>query len=99
MGSFRKGMEVLKARGMDDAICKLVTGDKVKILGICLGMQLLGSYGTEEGETEGLGLVPNGVEKFTGAELGKMKIPHVGRVSKQRHCNDENTRPSSGKTA
>mgnify|MGYP006165768897 CR=1 FL=1 len=78
VGSFRKGMEVLKARGMDDAICKLVTGDKVKILGICLGMQLLGSYGTEEGETEGLGLVPNGVEKFTGAELGKMKIPHVG---------------------
>ncbi len=41
-------------------------------------MQLLGSHGTEDGETEGLALVSNRVDKFTPQELGPNKLPHVG---------------------
>ncbi len=77
VGSFRKGMESLRARGLDQAIHEAVDGD-VKMIGICLGMQLLGSHGTENGETRGLGLIPNKVERFTPEELGQNKIPHVG---------------------
>ena len=78
VGSFRKGMEILKSRGIDEAIINAVTCKKAKILGVCLGMQLMGSYGTEDGETAGLGLLPNRVERFTPEELGNNKIPHIG---------------------
>ena len=78
VGSFRKGMETLKKNGIGDAIREAVNVHGVNILGICLGMQMLCSYGTEDGKTAGLGLVSNCIDKFTNRELGVLKIPHVG---------------------
>ena len=78
VGSFRKAMEFLRERNIDEAIIDAVTNKGVKILGICLGMQLLGSYSTENGKTAGLGLLPNQVERFTSKEVNERKIPHVG---------------------
>jgi imidazole glycerol-phosphate synthase subunit HisH len=78
VGSFKNGMESLRARGIDEAIIDAVTNKEAKILGICLGMQLLGSHSTEDGEMEGLGLLPNRVERFTLKGIGNKKIPHVG---------------------
>jgi len=78
VGSFQKAMKTLRIRGLDEAIISAVLKRNAKILGICLGMQLLGSYGTENGESKGLGLVENKVEIFKPNELGKNKIPHVG---------------------
>lgn len=78
VGSFRKAMKMLKDTGLDLAILEAVKTRGVKILGICLGMQLLGSRGTEDGDTEGLGLIPNCVDRFTQSEVGKNKIPHIG---------------------
>jgi len=78
VGSFRKGMEALKERRLDDAIYNAVKDKNTKLLGICLGMQLLGSHGSEDGDADGLGLVDNKVERFTSEELGQNKIPHVG---------------------
>jgi glutamine amidotransferase len=46
----------------------------VPLLGICLGMQLLASVGLEDGEWEGLGLVP-GVCRRIEADV---KVPHMG---------------------
>lgn len=43
------------------------------VLGICLGMQLLGSY-SEEGNVPCLGIIPTRVTKLSSTE----KIPHVG---------------------
>lgn len=77
VGSFRKGMNALRERGMIDAILQSVVMNK-PILGICLGMQLMGAYGTEDGGAEGLGIVANKVEGFTKEEVGERKIPHVG---------------------
>ena len=71
-------MEFLKERNIDEAIIDTVTNKGVKILGICLGMQLLSSYSTEDGKTAGLGLLPNQVERFTSKEVNGRKIPHVG---------------------
>ena len=78
VGSFRSAMEFLKGRNMDEAIIDTVTNKGVKILGICLGMQLLGLYSTEDGKTAGLGLLPNQVERFTSKEVNGRKIPHIG---------------------
>ena len=78
VGSFRKAMETLKSSGLDKAMIEAVKSGGVKILGICLGMQLLGSHGTEDGEIDGLGLINNKVDNFTEKELGRNKIPHIG---------------------
>jgi imidazole glycerol-phosphate synthase subunit HisH len=78
VGSFRKGMEALKNRSLDKAIINAVKLKGARILGICLGMQLMGAYGTEGGENAGLGLLPNRTDRFTTQELGENKTPHVG---------------------
>jgi imidazole glycerol-phosphate synthase subunit HisH len=78
VGSFKKGMEALEKNGIDKAILNAVVNNKAKILGICLGMQLMGSYGSEDQGSSGLGLVANRVDRFTAEELNGHKIPHVG---------------------
>ncbi len=78
VGSFRKAMQVIRESGLETAILEAVKSQGRKILGICLGMQVLGSLGAEDGETAGLGLMPNRVERFTSKETGKYKIPHIG---------------------
>ena len=78
VGSFRKAMNALRQSGLDDAIREAVNIHGSKILGICLGMQLLGSHGSEDGDTPGLGLIPNPVARFTPQEIGTNKIPHIG---------------------
>lgn len=78
VGSFRRAMESLRASGLDQAIHRAVGERESRLLGICLGMQLLGTFGTEDGETEGLGLVDQRVDAFTPSELSGLKIPHMG---------------------
>lgn len=77
VGSFRRAMTRLVESGLADAIVT-AAGEQRKILGICLGMQLLAERGTEEGDTAGLALMPGTVEAFTTADIGARKIPHVG---------------------
>jgi glutamine amidotransferase len=75
VGSFRLAMERLTTTHLDEAIRELVArGDR--LLGICLGMQLLGASSSEDGETAGLGIIPNRVDHFN-EHLG-VKVPHVG---------------------
>jgi glutamine amidotransferase len=73
VGHFKKGKEALDNLGFTDALKDAANKNK-KILGICLGMQLLLDY-SEEGNCEGLGLVPGKVVKFTASDL---IIPHMG---------------------
>ncbi len=78
VGSFRKAMSTLRQTGLDQAILHAVEIKGKKILGICLGMQLMGSRGSEDGDTPGLGLIPTSVDKFSSQEIGANKIPHIG---------------------
>lgn len=78
VGSFRKAMASLRGRELDRALSHAVLERRAKILGICLGMQLLGGRGMEDGETAGLGFIPADVERFTVQEVSGSKIPHVG---------------------
>jgi imidazole glycerol-phosphate synthase subunit HisH len=74
VGSFRKAMLALKNLYLDEAILEATTEKGRKILGICLGMQLLAMRSTEDGETAGLGLISSDVERF----VGQLKVPHIG---------------------
>ncbi len=48
------------------------------LLGICLGMQLLAD-GSEEGQLDGLGLIPGRVRRFRfEGEHAYLKVPHMG---------------------
>lgn len=78
VGSFRKAMIALRDTGLDQAILEAVQTKGSKILGICLGMQLMGTRGSEDGDTPGLGLIANPVDMFTTQEIGANKIPHIG---------------------
>lgn len=77
VGSFKKAMNSIKELSIDEALSE-AANQGAKILGICLGMQLLGSMSTEDGHTKGLNLINNKVDIFSSAEVGNQKIPHVG---------------------
>lgn len=78
VGSFKQAMVNLKKNDLDVIIKGSVTKKKIPILGICLGMQILGSSSTEDGFSDGLGLIDSPVERFNDKLLGNLKIPHVG---------------------
>tara|TARA_B100000214_G_C23679884_1_gene495892 strand:+ start:12 stop:635 length:624 start_codon:yes stop_codon:yes gene_type:complete len=78
VGSFKMAMENLKKFKLIDEIKESVLIKKKKILGICLGMQLLGHSSTEDGFSTGLSFISNKVEKFNQKELANLRVPHVG---------------------
>jgi glutamine amidotransferase len=75
VGHFKNGMEKLEKSGFKDALKNKAS--EYKILGICLGMQLLCTH-SEEGDVEGLGLVDAKVQKFNISNPSELKIPHMG---------------------
>ena len=72
VGSFDTGMELLHSSGWEKAIKTLTP--ETKILGICLGMQLL-TEGSEEGVRPGLGLIAGKCRRFD-SKLGP--VPQMG---------------------
>ena len=78
VGSFKEAIKNLRKNGMHNALIRVSKNKKQKILGICLGMQLLFSSSTEEGFTKGLGILNGKVENFFIKKNTNLKIPHVG---------------------
>lgn len=70
VGEASSAMKQLKENNLQLLMPQL----KQPVLGICLGMQLMCSY-SEEGNTQGLGIFPVKVKKFTSTEL---KVPQIG---------------------
>lgn len=78
VGSFRLAMHRLIENELDDAIKEAVQIKQRKILGICLGFQILAESSTEDGMTAGLGFIPAPVESFDDQRLSGRKLPHIG---------------------
>lgn len=73
VGSFRIAMERLNEHGFIPPLKQSFQRGE-KILGICLGMQLLFDYGCEDGGSDGLGFISGTIDNFSRAS----KIPHMG---------------------
>lgn len=74
VGSFDNGMKNLKEMGLTEILNQKVLLEKIPILGICLGMQLM-TKGSEEGVLDGLGWVDAETKRF---ESDTLKVPHMG---------------------
>ena len=78
VGAFDHAMSLLNASGMRDCLEELVLNEKIPVLGICVGMQMLGES-SEEGELRGLGWIPGAVKKLDTSRLTyKTRLPHMG---------------------
>ncbi|WP_205720215.1 imidazole glycerol phosphate synthase subunit HisH [Fodinibius halophilus] len=70
VGHAEPAMASLKKNSLDQWLKKT----NKPVLGICLGMQLL-YESSEEGDSEGLGIIPGRLRKF---DSSKEKVPHMG---------------------
>ena len=78
VGAFDHAMALLNRSGMRDVLDKLVLIDKVPVLGVCVGMQIMANA-SEEGNLPGLGWVPAKVCMFSGSEHSlPLPLPHMG---------------------
>jgi glutamine amidotransferase len=75
VGAFRDAIAALRERRLVEPIRAAIAGGK-PFLGVCLGLQLLFETSFEDGEYEGLGIIPGQVVRF---ELpAAFKVPHMG---------------------
>lgn len=77
VGAFADAMQHLRERGFVEPLRRRAREDGVPFLGICLGMQLMATHGSEGGETAGLDLVRARVVRLE-PDAPSTRIPHVG---------------------
>ena len=77
VGAFDMAMSNLQNMGVIPILNDKVLNEKVPILGICLGMQLLSSR-SEEGVREGLDWIESDTIRFSFTEKQNLRIPHMG---------------------
>jgi imidazole glycerol-phosphate synthase subunit HisH len=77
VGHFDRAMEQINRCGLKEILDVKAIGEKVPILGICLGMQLL-TKSSEEGQLPGLGWIPAKTVRFCVSRESNLKIPHMG---------------------
>lgn len=78
VGSYRVAMNTIENLGLTDSLREFAENENRQLLGICLGMQLLGSYGSEDGGADGLGLLPMRIDLLANSDHINLPLPHVG---------------------
>lgn len=73
VGSYFNAINKIREIGFENEIRKFVNSGK-KILGICIGMQILSELGIEGGKTNGLNLIEGNVELIS----NEKNVSHVG---------------------
>ncbi len=76
VGAFDAAMELINKSGLLPVLNYKATEEKIPVLGICLGMQLL-TNGSTEGVLNGLQWIDADTKKFEFAN-NDMKVPHMG---------------------
>ncbi|WP_415300338.1 imidazole glycerol phosphate synthase subunit HisH [Candidatus Pelagibacter sp. Uisw_134_02] len=76
VGAFKDFMKKIKNNGIDKILNKKIE-DKIPLLGVCVGFQVLFEESNEHGRTEGLNLLKGKIKNFK--DISKdIKVPHVG---------------------
>ena len=83
VGAFDGAMEKIDSSGLREVLDEKALRERVPVLGICLGMQLL-TRASDEGDLPGLGWIDATTRRFPNQQ--DLKIPHMGWnvVSPQR---------------
>jgi glutamine amidotransferase len=76
VGAFDNGMNKISKLGLKPVLDQKALFEKIPILGICLGMQLMTNK-SEEGKLKGLGWIDADTVKFSFNDQ-KLRIPHMG---------------------
>src|SRR5215813_12061372 len=78
VGHFDHAMRLLQQSGMREPLDEMVIRNKVPVIGVCVGMQML-ARSSEEGELPGLGWIDADVRAFKSSEgTSSMSVPHMG---------------------
>lgn len=77
VGAFDTTMRHLLESGIVKTLNEQVLAKGKKVLGICVGMQILADS-SEEGTLAGLGWVPGRVRRIDSASVKAPKLPHMG---------------------
>ncbi len=77
VGHFDRAMERLDSTGLRTVLDIKVLEEKIPVLGICLGMQIM-TRSSEEGTHSGLGWVPASTRRFSSSPGSALKVPHMG---------------------
>src|SRR5215218_5094492 len=75
VGAFGDGMRNLRERGWVEPLEREVRDRGKPFLGLCVGMQLVASRGTEHGHHEGLGWIDATVDRLP---ANGIRVPHIG---------------------
>jgi glutamine amidotransferase len=85
VGAFDTAMTRIRQQGLLELLNRKALVEKVPILGICLGMQLLADS-SEEGILPGLGWIPARTLAFKGRiDTIRYKVPHMGWNIVEKH--------------
>ena len=78
VGAFDEAISNLDDSGLRCLLDEMVQNQGIPVLGICVGMQIMGSF-SEEGVREGLGWIPGQVKRFDEKNISSIpKLPHMG---------------------
>ncbi len=78
VGDFDHAMDLLEKSAMRQTLDEMVLGQKIPVLGVCVGMQMLASV-SEEGHLPGLGWIDGKVRKFeVTTNSPSIRLPHMG---------------------
>jgi len=78
VGAFGFCAERLRSSGLLPALERWALEEKKPLLGICVGMQLMADYSTEQGKHAGLGWFGGAVTRLDKPSGSDVRIPHVG---------------------
>ena len=76
VGAFADGMRNLREGGWVPVLEEEVLDKGKPFLGLCVGLQLLATKGTEHGDSDGLGWIAGVVERIP--TNGGLRVPHIG---------------------
>jgi glutamine amidotransferase len=78
VGAFDRAMALLQESGMRDTLDKIVLLEGKRVLGVCVGMQMMADR-SEEGKLPGLGWISGEVARFEERSFNqRTHLPHMG---------------------
>ena len=77
VGTFDRGINKIRDQGLVEVLHEKALEERVPILGICLGMQLI-CAGSDEGTAPGLGWIGARAARFSFDDDSRLKVPHMG---------------------